>query len=131
MRITHRAVASPMFDLVKTVELDIQMTEDDAWTTRVELFRDTERPTRYRCRVWESEIFRMRPSFPRDSADEPAHITDDTLMVERGLGASEIASLAHTSFEADNVEAALALVWEDVKRFLAHSTGERVSERSI
>lgn len=64
----------------------------------------------------ESKLFWLTPSFPRDDADEPVHRTDDTLLVERGLGASEIASLAHPLFQAASVEATLARVWADLKR---------------
>jgi hypothetical protein len=124
VRILHRAVTSPVFELVKTVELDIRMSDEDAWTTRIEFFRDTERPNRFRCRVWESELFRLTPSFPRNGADEPAHISDDTIMVERGLTGSDIASILHEPFEAANIEAALEMIWADLRKFLEHSTGE-------
>lgn len=124
MRIVHRTVTSSVFELVKTVELDIRISDDDAWTMRIELFRDMERPDRFRCRVWESELFRLTPSFPRNDADEPAHITDDTIMVERGLTGSDIASILHEPFEAASIEAALEMIWADLRKFLEHSTGE-------
>jgi hypothetical protein len=40
---------------VKTIELDIQLSDEDTWTTRIEIFRDTEQINRYRCHVWELE----------------------------------------------------------------------------
>lgn len=60
MRIGHRAVTSPVFELVKTVELDIQMVENDAWAMRIEFFRDTGQPNRYRYCVLESARDRPR-----------------------------------------------------------------------
>ncbi len=66
MKITHPAVTGSVFVLAKTVELDIRFNED-AWTARIELFRDTEREGWFRCRVCESEMFRLTPSFPRDA----------------------------------------------------------------
>lgn len=123
MKISHRTVTSSVFELVKVVELDIRMSDEDAWTTRIELFRDTEQAGRYRCRVWESELFRLTPSFPRNEGDEPAHVTDGTVMVERGIARSEIASLANEPFDAPSPEAALEMVVVDFKRFLEHATG--------
>lgn len=124
MRIIHSAVTSSVFELVKTVELDIRFNED-AWTARIELLRDTEREGWFRCRVWESEMFRLTPTFPRDAAGGPAHITDDTIMVERGIARSRIASGLNEGFAAPDVDAALAMVLEDLKGHLEHVTGER------
>ena len=124
MRIIHSAVTSSVFELAKTVELDIRFNED-AWTARIELFRDTQREGWFRCRVWESEMFRLTPSFPRDDAGEPAHVTDDTIMVERGLARSRLASRLHEGFAAADVDAALGMVLEDLKDYLEHVTGER------
>jgi hypothetical protein len=109
---------------VKTLELDIQFSGEGAGTTRIELFRDTEHPDRYRCHVWELELFRLTPSFPRNKENEPAHVTDDAIMVERGIPRSDIASLLNAPFEAPGTEAALALVVEDLQKFLEHVTGE-------
>jgi hypothetical protein len=125
MKILHRAVKSSIFELAKTVELDIHFNDEDAFTTRIELFRDTEQPNRFRCHVWERELFRLTPSFPRNDANVPAHVTDDHIMVERGIPHSEIASILNETFEAPSVEAALNMVIEDLKKFLEHATGEK------
>ena len=124
MRITHSAVTSSVFELAKVVELDIQLNED-AWIARIELFRDTEREGWFRCRVWESEMFRLTPSFPRDASGEPAHVADDTIMVERGIARSRLASRLNEGFAAPDVDAALGMVIEDLKGYLEHVTGER------
>src|SRR5262245_35244947 len=112
MKIIHSAVTSPVFELVKTIELDIQFGED-SWTTRVELFRDTEREDVFRCHVWELELFHLRPSFPRDDHDEPAHVTDDTIMVERGIAGSNVASIQNEPFLASSIDSALQMVLDD------------------
>lgn len=125
MKIVHRAVTSSTFELVKTIELDIQLRDDDSWTTRIELFRDTEQSNHYRCRVWEHELFRLTPSFPRNEKNEPAHVTDDSIMVERGIAHSEIASKLNKPFESPSIEAALEMIVEDLKKFLEHVTGEK------
>lgn len=93
-------MTSPVFELVKVVEVDIRMGEDFSWTTRIEIFRDTEPSGLYRCRAWESELFRLTPSFPRDEDEKPAHVTDDTILVARGIPRSEIASRLAKPFSA-------------------------------
>jgi hypothetical protein len=45
-------------------------------------------------------------------------------MVERGIARSEIASRLNKPFDAPNIEAALEMVIEDLKKFLEHATGE-------
>ena len=117
-------MTSSIFELVKTVELDIQL-RDHSWTTRIELFRDTEKEGYFRCHVWETELFRLTPSFPQDEKNEPAHICDDILMAYRGIAHSEIASRMHEPFRAADAEAAMGMVIEDLKRFLEHVTREK------
>lgn len=124
MKINHRAVTSSIFELVKTVELDIQLNAEITWTTRIELFRDTEHPQRYRCHVWEHELFRLTPSFPRDAVNAPAHVTDDILMVERGIARSDLASALPEPFEAPSIERALEMVLDELQTFLEYTTDE-------
>jgi hypothetical protein len=85
MRIAHRAITSSFFVLLKTIEVDIAFSNeaDGQWTTRIELFQDTENPDHFRCHMWELEMFRLTPTFPTDENDQPLHISDDTIMVER------------------------------------------------
>jgi hypothetical protein len=123
MKISHSAVTSPLFELVKVVELDIQLGED-SWSTRIELFQSTEATDHFRCHVWELELFRLTPSFPRDEDGLPAHISDDVLMVERGIAHRKI-SYPMEDIVASDVNAALKIVVEDLKRFLERVTGEK------
>lgn len=111
-----------MFELVKTVESDIRLG-DDTWSIRIELLRDRETRDHFRCHVWVSEQFRLTPTFPRDEYDQPTHISDDVLMVERGIARSRIA-YPKEDIVASDVEVALQIVLGDLKRFLEHVTGE-------
>jgi hypothetical protein len=125
MKISHFTVTSAVFELVKVVEIDISMSDEDSWINRIELFQDSEQAGRFRCRVWESELFRLTPSFPRDQKNEPADVTYDAILVERGIGQSEIASTLHEPFTAESVEAALEMVIRDLKNYLEAVTGEK------
>ena len=121
MKVIHSAITSSVFELVKTVEVDIQLGED-AWTTRIELLRDTEKSDHFRCRAWELELHRLTPSFPRDDRNQPAHITDAPILVERGIAHSRI-NYPLEDIIAPDVESALEIVVSDLKRFLEHVTG--------
>ena len=122
MNVSHSAITSSMFELVKTVESDIPLG-DDTWSIRIELLRDTEKGDHFRCHVWELEQFRLTPTFPRDEYDRPAHISDDVLMVERGIAGSRTA-YPKEDIVASDVDAALEIVLGDLKRFLEHVVGE-------
>ncbi|MBI4851266.1 MAG: hypothetical protein HY819_05510 [Acidobacteria bacterium] len=122
MKLLHSAIKSPVFELIKTIEIDIELGED-SWTSRIELFQDTEKRDYFRCRVWELELFRLTLSFPRNENGEPAHITDDSIWVERPFPRSKI---DYEGFIASNPDHALQSVIEDLKNFLEHVTGEKV-----
>jgi hypothetical protein len=122
MRINHPAVVSPVFQLVRTLELDLEFSDENAWTTRIELFQDTEREDQFRCRVWELEMFRLTPTSPMDESGNPAHICDDLLLVHRGIPRGEVASLMHEPFKAADAETALEMVFQDLKNYLEHVT---------
>ena len=122
MKLTHSAITSSVFELVRTAEVDIQLGED-SWTTRIELLRDTEKSDHFRCRVWELDLHRLTPSFPRDENNRPAHITDAAIFVERGIAHSRI-EYPLEDIIASDVDAALEIVVNDLKRFLEHVTGE-------
>ena len=49
------------------------------------------------------------------------HITDDIIMVERGIARSRVAR--NDPFEAPNLDAALEMVIADLNRSLLHVTG--------
>jgi len=123
MKIAHSAVTTPMYELVRSLEIDLQLG-DDSLTLRIELFRNTEKADSFRCHVWELEMFRLKPTFPRDANNEPAHSCDDVLMVDRGIPRSDIA-YPREEIVAPNVDAAVEIVLNDLKAFLEHATKER------
>lgn len=125
MKISHSAITSSVFESVKIVELDIRLG-DDSWSVRIELLRDTEASDRFRCHVWELESFRLTPTFPRDENDQPAHISDDVLMVDRGIAHSQIA-YPREDIIARDADSALEIVLDDLKRFLQHVTDEEAT----
>ena len=58
MKLKHPAVRSDVFKLVTVLEFDLELGSHFL-PTRVELFQDTERPRRWRCRMWERELYRL------------------------------------------------------------------------
>jgi hypothetical protein len=121
MKITHSAITSSIYELIKVIEVDIELGED-AWTARIELFQDTERKDFFRCNVWERELFRLIPSFPRDENNEPAHFTDDAILVKRPIAHSK---LDYKGFVAPDQDTALKMIIDDLKYFLEYVTGEK------
>ena len=124
MKISHSAITSPIFELVKTVELDLRLG-DNSWSIRIELLQDTEVKERFRCHIWELELFRLTPTFPQDENGQPAHISDDALMVGRGIPHSVIDYPREAIIAAD-ADAALGIVLDDLKQCLKRITGEEV-----
>lgn len=119
MRIQHSAITSPIFELVRTVEVDLTL-DDETWPTRFEIFRDTERSDFYRCRVWQLELFRIQSSFPQEGAN-PAHQPSDHLLMVEWNGPHVG---LYEDFVAESAEAALSKVMADFCRFLEHTTCE-------
>ncbi len=123
MKIIHSAITGPVFELVKTVELDLALC-DEIWPTRFEILRDTERQDFFRCRVWQLETFRIQSTFPQ-SGDGPSHQpSDHRILVEwegRNVG-------GYKDFMAASAEAALRIVIEDFREFLEHTTQEKAAE---
>jgi hypothetical protein len=123
MRVAHSAITSPLYELANTYELDVQLGEG-SYSLRIELFRNTETEGHFRCHAWELKSFRLGPTFPMDENGNPTHVCDDVLMVDRGIAQSG----THYHLEdivASDVNAALGIVVEDLKRFLEHSTLEK------
>ncbi len=120
MTIRHPAITSAVYALVQTVEFDIQLG-DQSWTTRIEILQDTARSDHFRARVWESELFRLTPTFPQDPPGYPAEQADDILQVDRGIGHNY---QDYRDFVAPSADAALRRVIADFEQFLARVSGE-------
>ena len=123
MNIVHSAIMSPIYELGKTYELDVRLGEV-TFKMRIELFRNTEKPDHFRCHVWELEMFRLTPTFPMDEEGQPADISDDMVMVDRGIPSSRL-SYPREDIVAPSIEAAFEIVMKDLKASLEHSTSEK------
>jgi hypothetical protein len=123
MKVVHSAITTPIYELARSLELDLEFG-NDSFTFRIELFRDTENANRFRCHVWDLEMFRLTPTFPHDQNGEPAHTCDDIVMVDRGMPRSQIA-YPREDIVALDLDAALEIVLSDLKAFLEHVTAER------
>jgi hypothetical protein len=121
MRISHPAIASSVFDLVRVLEVDVRLGED-SWTSRIEIFKSLSEPDFYRARVSESEMFRLTPTFPQNENGEPEHRSDDTLFVERPFPHGPVAL---EGFRAESDQKAAEAVLLNLSAFLEHATGER------
>jgi hypothetical protein len=122
MKIAHSAITTPLYELARTLEVDLQL--GDSLSLRIELFRNTENPNRFRCHVWDLEMFRLKPTFPRDGNGEPSETCDDVLMVDRGIPRSRI-GYPREEIVAPDIDAALEIVLNDLRGFLEHVTSER------
>lgn len=121
MKLQHSAIDSPFFELVKTIEVDLALRDDLVVPLRIELFEDSENAGRFRCHLWEREMFRMTPSFPQDHRGRPNEISDDELLAERSTQLTG----DYQDFTAPAAEAALAKVLDDLAARLEHWTGRK------
>jgi len=124
MKITHSAITSPVFELVKVIELDITLG-DVFIPTRIEILQDTGRTDFFRCRVWELELFHLTPTFPMDEDGKPLHISSDVIQVERSATYRIFRDLSYEGYVAADADAALQKIIDDLKSFLEHVTGEK------
>ena len=116
MRIKHSAITSPFYEIAKVVEFDL-LLGDDSWSIRIELFRNTESQGRFRCRIWQAELFRIQSTFPSEPRDPRS---DELIWVE--FSGPKIDRF--DDFAAENPDAALEVVLASFKRFLEHTTLE-------
>lgn len=117
----HPAMSGPIFELLRTIEIDLALSDENLIPLRIELFRETSDSSRFRCRLWEREHFRLTPSFPQDGAGKPKHVADTELLFE----ASTQLARDYSDFRATDEEAALAKVWQDLTERVEHWTGRK------
>lgn len=104
----------PVFTLVRTLELDVELG-DEPMVLRVEILKARHQKQLYRARLWRREIYRMTPSFPRDEQDEPSERSDESLWVEW----PELLEKEYEQILAPSEEAAEDRVVDDLRRSLA------------
>ena len=120
MRINHSAIRSTVYELVKVVEFEL--TLDDSWPIRFEIFKDTERERHFRCRMWQLERHEIQPTFPQDEHGRPRpdHLYSPLIAVN--FSGPKMGN--YDDIVAADADAALAMVIEDLKRFLERVTLE-------
>ena len=125
LKITHSAITSPVFELVKTMLLDITLAEVYI-PTRIEIWQDTEQKDSFRCYIWELEIFDLTPTFLQNETANPLETCTEEIQVERSWRYGRTQQFVNKEFKADSVETALQMVLENVKAELKYTTGEEV-----
>ena len=88
----------PIFELISTVETEVVLSDDIRWPCRVELFQNRQDSREFSCCIWQQELFRLTLTFPMDEQNNPEHVSDDHIFVERGIPGSNLASLGSTPF---------------------------------
>lgn len=117
MKIRHPSVCSDVFKLVTTLEFDLEIG-GHFLPTRVELFRDTERPRRWRCRLWERDLYRLEIAEPAAGRKRRSEGVDEELLVERTWELSD----RFEDFEAASARKALGLFLDSLKRYLKRAS---------
>jgi hypothetical protein len=114
MKLKHPAVKSDVFKLIATLEFDLELN-NHFLPTRVELFQDTERKNRFRCRLWERELCRVRMTLPATGASKIKHpASDEEILVERTWELSD----EFEDFEAATRQQAMRLFLDSLKGYL-------------
>jgi hypothetical protein len=113
MKIRHPAVVSDVFKLVTILEFDLEIG-DHFLPTRVELFQDTERKKRWRCRMWERELCHMTLTLPYGSKIRKRSGSDEEVLIERTWELSD----KFEDFKAPNAKAAIKLFLDSLEKYL-------------
>ncbi|MFN0121292.1 MAG: hypothetical protein ACKV2V_12405 [Blastocatellia bacterium] len=124
MQLIHSAITSPVFELVKIIELDLTLGED-LIPTRIEILRDMARDDFFRCHIRELEYFTLTPTFPCDDHGKPLHISSDVHLAERSSTYAHFNKRNYKGFSAPNTDAALRMILDDLAAFLEHVTNRR------
>jgi hypothetical protein len=120
MKIVHSAITSPIYEISKVIEFDLNLG-DESWPIRIEILRNSEIKGRFRSRIWQGEHFRIQSTFPMGDDGLPRDHPSDELIWVKFMGPS---LGDYDDFAAENSDAALAIVLSDFERFLEHTTME-------
>lgn len=121
MRIVHSAVTSPIYRLSKIYEFDLCLG-DESWPIRIEVLQNTEAPGRFRCRIWQSEFFRIQSTFPQGKDGLLRdHASDELVWVK--FSGPKLDD--YDDFPAQDADVAFAMVLADFEQFLEHTTLEK------
>jgi hypothetical protein len=121
MNLSHPAIQSKIFELIKTIDFDVALGTD-GFNLRIELLRAISAPNHFRAHIWRSEFYRIQSTFPQnyethDPADPPS---DELIFIDYStqLGGD------YSDFQADDETVALQMVLDDCQRFLKRIMGE-------
>jgi hypothetical protein len=119
--IQHPSITSPLFELAKTIEFDLEIT-DDHFSLRLELFQSISDAQRFRARLWRLERYRIQSTFPQNEHDgQPSdHPSDESIFVDTGLWLSG----HYEDFRAETPERAIQMILDDLRDFLVHTFGD-------
>jgi hypothetical protein len=117
MKFKHAAVKSDVFKLVTTLEFDLEVGKHFV-PTRIELFQDTERKRRWRCRMWERELCHLTFTLPADGKGKRGCESDEEVLVERTWELSD----RFEDFKAPNARAAMGLFLSSLRAYLKRVT---------
>lgn len=127
MELIHRAITSPLFELIGTYELDISLTnpdDGDQFSLRIELFRALTDPKLFRCKVWRNELFRIQSTFPQDTTGKPKHEPSDEMVL---VSFSQAHFGSRETFRAASPKEALNQVIKGLGQLLEHITSEALT----
>jgi hypothetical protein len=121
MLIKHPGIISPIYDLIKTIEFEIEIG-DDQFSMRIELFRCVSEPNRFRARLGRFERFRIQSTFPQEPiTHQPAHSpSDEEILIDSRIWLTG----NYDDFKANTPESAIQLILDDFKGFLVRTLGE-------
>lgn len=121
MKISHPAIKSKVYELVKTIEFDVALDED-SFNLRIELFRATSSQNHFRAHIRRSEFYRIQSTFPQDhETHKPVDPPSDELIF---IDYSSQLNGDYSDFQADDEATALQLILDDCQRFLQRIAGE-------
>ncbi len=118
--IQHPSITSPLFELAKTVEFNLEVAEDH-FSLRVELFQDISDAQRFRARIWRLEMYRIQSTFPQNETDgQPAdQPSDESIFVDTGAWLSQ----RYEDFRAETPNRAIQIILNDLRDFLVRTSG--------
>jgi len=119
MKINHSAAPNPIYELAKKLIVDIELNEPHTFT--VEIYINTDDQKQFRARIYEKELFRLTPSFPRDDDHNPKEESDDDLNVERHM---PFMGFDYETFTAESIDDAQNMIISGIRKYVAHSTGK-------
>ena len=115
MRISHPFVKSEVYELIKTIEFDVAIGEDE-FILRIELFRVNASPNEFRAHIWRREFFRIQSTFPQDGeTHQPVDPASDELIF---VDNSHQLQGKYSHFQAESETAAMQMILDDFQRRL-------------